>query len=270
MPGTPPFFPSIGTLPLLDYAIQFGRGVAAGVIGQSYDVRRLTEPVGATGAISSQVPIYTNYPCRLRRTTSKMVIENDIFSLICYEGTCDNTVLEIGDQLTETGYEAMEAGVYIFAQARPTRESLFMRAESNISITRMKPGAGLAADQPVSGWTADDGLGSVQKSTEQVLTLTNGSYSFQAEGASPASLQVGLQPIKDIKDTPRSAAAGTWPVALYREKFLCYIPLFPGESLNELDRLNFPNEDRYEIATLYTSETSFLSGWIAIVEKLGV
>jgi hypothetical protein len=160
----PPFFPWIGTMPIIDGVIQFGRGVAAGVVGQSYDIRRLDAPTGATGSISSQPPIYTNYPARLRRTTKKLAIENDIFGLICYEATCDNRVLLLFDQMTETGYEPMENGVYIMAQARPTRETLWMRAESNISITRMVPEAGQVAQQPESGWVATPGYGGVEKS----------------------------------------------------------------------------------------------------------
>lgn len=275
--SNPGFFPSLGTLPILDFAIQFGRGVAAGVIGQTYDVRRLLQPVAANQSISSQDPIFTNYPFRLRRTTSKVEIENDIFSLICYKATGDNRFLIKGDQLTETGYKPEQDGVYIMAQDRPTRETLFMRAESNISITRMAPSAGKAIDQPVSGWASGsqpdpdaNGYGGVTKEGEEVLTLTNGVFSFESSGASPASLQAALQPIKDVKDTSKSVAGGEMPVSLYREKFLAYVPIFPGESLNELDRLNFKNEDRYEVATIYTSENSFLSGWICIVEKMAV
>ena len=46
------------------------------------------------------------------------------------------------------------------------------------------------------------------------------------------------------------------------------MPLLPGEAPRELDRANFPNEDRYELASIYTSEQR-LYGVIAIVEKLG-
>jgi hypothetical protein len=269
--GSAPFFPSLGTLPLLDGVIQMGRGIAAAVIGQTYDVRRLTQPIPATGSISSQIPVWTNFPARLRRITSKLAIEDDIWGLICFEATCDNRQLQLLDELTETGYEAMTNGCYIYAQARPTRETLWMRAESNIAITRMMPTAGAAAQQPSAGWVADTvGLGTVQKDTEHVLTLNNGVYAFSGAGASPASIQCGLQPTTKLTDTSKSSAAGSWPTALYREKFLAYIPLLPGEQLVELDRLNFPNSDRYEIGTIYTSETTGIAGYLLILEKLGV
>lgn len=265
-----PFFPSLGTMPLLDNIIQIGRGIAAGVIGQTYDIRRLTQPTGATGSVSSQPTVYTGFPARLRRTTTKVGIEDDIFSLICYIATCENTCLQLLDEMTETGYEPKTNGVYIFAAERPTRETLWMRAESNISITRMSPGAGSAANQPTSGWAESTGFGGIQKDTEAVLTLANGSYAFRSEGASPASIQCGLQPLNKIMDTSRGVAAGEWPVSLYREKFLAYLPLLPGEQITELDRLNFPNSDRYEIAVIYSSEETGIAGYILVVEKLGV
>ena len=269
--GSPPFFPSLGTMPLIDGIIQLGRGIASGVLGQTYDVRRLLDPTPATGSISSQIPVWTNFPARIRRTTSKLVIEDDIWGLICYIAMCDNRVLQLLDEMTETGYEAMTNGCYIFVQARPTRETLWMRAESNIAITRMMPTAGSAAQQPSAGWVADTvGLGTVQKDTEHVLTLNNGVYAFSGSGASPASIQCGLQPTTKVTDTSKSSAAGAWPTALYREKFLAYVPLLPGEQLNELDRLNFPNSDRYEIATIYTSELTGIAGTLLILEKLGV
>jgi hypothetical protein len=265
------FFPSLGTLPLLDGVIQTGRGVAAAVIGQTYDVRRLTAPTPANGSVSSQTPVLTGFPARLRRTTSKLAIENAVFDLLCYEATCDNRELVLMDELTETGYEAMENGVYVFAQARPTRETLWMRTDANIAITRPIPAVGQAAQQPSSGWVANtNGYGGVQKDTELVMTLTNGSYAFSSVGASPASIPCGLQPLNRIKDTGTGVAAGKWPTALYREHYLAYIPLLPGEQLSELDRLNFPNSDRYEIALIYSSEMTGIGGYILIVEKLGV
>jgi len=277
LPSPPLFFPSLGTLPVLDGAIQTGRGVAAGVIGQTYDVRCLLQPNPATGSISSQVAIYTSYPARLRRITKKISIEDDIFSLVCFEATCDNRIFfDINSngtqtiEMTETGYESGVSGIYSFAQARPTRETLWMRTEANVAITRMSPTAGLASQQPVSGWVAanEGTYGGIQKDTEAVLTLNSGVYSFSSSGASPASVQCGLQPLNRIKDTSSSVAAGKWPTALYREMFLAYIPLIPGEQLSELDRLNFPNSDRYEIAVIYTSEQTGIQGYITVVEKL--
>ncbi len=271
------FFPSLGTLPILDGAIQTGRGVAAGVIGQTYDVRCLYQPTAATGSISSQVPVYTNYPARLRRTMKKVAIEDETFTLICFEATCDNRIFfnlnANGTQpieMTETGYESGSNAVYAFAQARPTRETLWMRTESNIAITRMNPSAGKASQQPISGWVGADAgtYGGVQKDTESVLTLNSGAYTFSDASASPASIQCGIQPLNRLKDATKSSAAGKWPVTLYRELYLAYIPLLPGEQLNELDRLNFPNSDRYEVAIIYTSENTGISGYLMVVEKL--
>jgi hypothetical protein len=271
----------MGLLPIIDGITQIGRGIGAGIEGQTYEVRCLNLPTPATGSISSQVPVYTNYPARLERTTTKIKIEDDIFSLVCFEAICDNRVLVALNQppngpqpieLTETGYEAGSNAVYAFAQARPTRATLWMRTDNNIAITRPLPTAGQVAQQPQSGWVgASEGtFGGINKNNESVLTLNNGSFSFSNSGASPASIQVGLQPLNKIKDISKSVSASKWPVSLYREMYLAYIPLIPGEQLSELDRLNFPNSDRYEIALIYTSEQTGISGYICVIEKLSV
>lgn len=265
------FFPSLGFLPLIDGAIQEGRGVAASVLGQTYDVRRINS--STNGSISSNAALYTSFPARIRRTSKKVAIENTIFDLVCFEATCDNRVLEIGDEMTETGYEAMANGVYVMAQARPTRETLWMRCESNVAITRMMPAAGQEAQQPTFGWSAaqSGAYGGVDKRTEAVLTLTNGTYAFSTQpGATPAGVVCGLQPLNRIRDTSTRVAAGKWPSALYREHFIAYLPLLPGEQIVELDRISLQNSDRYEVALVYTSETTGIAGYILIVEKLGV
>lgn len=266
------FFPWLGIMPTLDGIIQMGGGIDAGINGQPHDVRRLTCPSPANTSISSQDPVLEGFPCVMRRTTSKVKIEDAIFDLVCFEGTCDNRLLELGDLFQETGYKARANGIYTFVQARPTRESLFIRTESNIAITRPMPTAGQMAQQPASGWAAAPDLtwGGIDKVNESVLTLCDGVYAFAGVNASPASIQCGLQPINKIKDTSRSVAAGKWPVALYREAFLAFVPFLPGETISELDRLNFPNSDRYEVMLVHTSEETGVNGYVCIVEKLGV
>lgn len=255
---------------VIDQAIQLtqGQGIAQ-VVGQSYDVRRLSDTTNVS--ISSNEPIISGFPASIRRYTTKVALENDIFSLLSFVAVCDNRALELGDEMTETGYKAMANGVYILAQMRPLQETIWMRAESNIAITRMMPSAGQEAQQPSSGWVAatPGTIGAVDKRSELVLTLTDGTYAFAAQGASPAGVSCGLQPLNRIRDTAKGTAAGKWPTALYREHFVAYLPLIPGEAIVELDRLNFPNSDRYEVAVVYTSEQTGIAGYIMIVEKLG-
>lgn len=245
----------------IDSKIQRGRGKAASKLGQTYTQYRL----GSTsGSITSGTPIATNFPARIAKA-SKKAIENQSFDLLVMEATCDNRTLEIGDLLVETGYGS-DNGQYWVAQKRPTRETLWVRAESNCNITRPMPTAGAASQQPASGPELVDGWAGVQKDTEQILTLQNGLYSFTSTaGATKAVIPAGLQPLNRIKD----ARDPDIPTALYREHFLVYLPLLPGAILNELDRISFSNMgDAYEIALMFTTEQTGLSGWILIVEKL--
>lgn len=260
-----PFIPPFDTLQEIDEAIQVGRGAAAAVIGQNYDVYRLSD--STNGSILSGSPVYTNFPARIRRISTKTAIEDAIFDLVLFQATCDNRALLVGDTFQETGYEAQEAGVYVMVQARPTRETLWMRCESNCALSRPMPTAGQAAQLPSSGAVAVLGYGGYQKDTEQMLTLVDGLYAYSSvPGLSPASVQVGIQQlnrIRDSKDPP-------FPVTAYREHFLLYIPPTPGEELNEMDRINAANGDRYQIASILQTADAGLAGWITICERLGV
>lgn len=247
----------------IDGAIQEGRGAAAATIGQSYDVRRLTTTTA--GSITNEVPLYTNFPAIIRKAQKKQ-IENTTFDLQVFEATCDNTYLQLGDVLTETGYRN-DSGMYTVAQMRPLRPTLIVRTEAAITITRPRPKGGRASQQPAQGAVLAPGYLGTGKKNEWPLTLVDGLYSFEPSG-SAAVVPCGLQPLNRVRDGSKNDAAGQMPTSLYREHFLAWLPLIPGDQLQELDRLNFPNADRYEIALLYTSETTGLSGHVLVVEKL--
>lgn len=248
----------------LDGVIQRGRGVAANVLGQTYDAYRLG---GTTNdAVISGTPAIAGFAARIFKAEKK-AIENTTFALIVFEATCDNRKLELQDVFVETGYKN-DGGVWTLAQMRPTRETLWVRTEGNCLITRPYPTAGNASNMPTSGNVfegADGEYSGTEKAEEQVLTLSAGLYAFTSAGSTPASVQCGLQPLSRIQD---GTSLGT-PTDLYRERYLAYVPMLPGEQLNELDRINFPNSDRYEVAMIYTSDLTGFSGYIAVVEKLG-
>jgi hypothetical protein len=281
------FLPSLGTMPQIEDALQQVQGVAAAILGQTYNVLRLGN--NASGSIFDEDPIATNFPLSPLKA-SKKSIENDTFNLLVFIGTCDNRTLQLGDLLVETGFEA-EAGnawggssawggagaewgggtadVFAFAQRRPMHESLFVRCESQISITRPQPHGGQSGQQPVSGWVDAPGHMGIDKAREWPLVLTDGSYDFvppSTPNVIPAAVPAGLTQLQRLSD----ARDPDIPVTLYRERFMAYIPLLPGVQLTELDRINFPNEDRYQLASLYTSEQTGLAGYILICEKLSV
>lgn len=249
---------------------QEGAGLAATYDGQYYRVQRLLQPSPANGSISNQVPIFTAYRARIRRFTLKVAIENEVYNLLVFNAFCDTRKLKPQDVLTEWGTFS-DGGVYTYVQHRVTRETLFIRTESNINITRPMPVAGKATQQPISGTVFVPGLGGIDKETEEPLSLTNGIYTFDDPVAPLASVWAGMQPVHRIGDTSRTTPAGQMPASLYRERFTIFIPLLPGVFLNELDRLNFPaTGDRYEVMQLFTTMQTGISGYICVCEKLGV
>lgn len=267
-PIQPIFLPLLGSTGIINDAIAQGRGAAAAVLGQSFDVRRMD--ANTTGSVSSNDPVLTGLPARIRRTTSKVMIENTTFDALVYNAMVDERQLQLQDLLTETGPGPYtDGGHFTFVQHRVTRETLWIRTESNCTITRPWPAAGRSDQQPVSGATETMGWGGTTKQGEQILTLTNGAYAFEdAATATPATIYCGLQPMNKIGDTSRSTAAGKIPTAIYRERFCIYIPDLPGVMVNELDRINAPSTDRYEIMLYHSSDAIGLTGIIAICEKL--
>jgi hypothetical protein len=264
--------PSFGQMTLINSAIQAGRGASAAVTGQTYDVRRLDSKT--SGSISNNKPVLPAFPASIKRI-AKTKAENEIFGLLAYEATCNNLPLKIGDLCTETGY-GEDGGVYYVAQKRPLRETIWMRAESAINITRPQGTAGAVSQQPTpqQGWVvAPTGTWSgIAKNTEEVLTLTNGLYSFSSDpAASPAVVYAGLQPRPIVKPgtEPKLPGVGKLATTLDIETFVIYLPLLPGEEVSEYDRIAFSQiGDRYEVHLVFTTADTGLAGYIIIATKL--
>lgn len=257
----------MGVTPLLDGAKQFGRGVIGAVAGQTYNVQRLTS--GVSGSITNAPYLYQNLGVSFRRITTRSVIENATFDLLVYEGKCDIRYHELGDLFTETGFRS-DGGAFTLVQMRPLRQNVFMRTESPVTITRPRPSGGRTSQQPISGSVVAPGYVGLAKAGEQVLTLQDGLYSFVDGAANPAVVRCGIQMTSRVRDGSRNDAAGSLPTELYRAEFWCYVPLLPGEMLTEIDRLNFGNcSDRYQIASMLTTDNTGVSGYIIKVEKLG-
>ncbi len=259
----------------LDQAIQLGQGAAASVLGQPYDVRRLDTTTNVS--VSSNAPLLHGFPVALREYKLKAAVEGMPFDLLTYAATCNNqsllNLIETASgygltsiQLTETGYEAGNSGVYTLARVRPMQETLLVRTELTVSITRPFPTAGAAATMPVTPgtWLEDEGYGGTPKSTEQVLTLANGMYAFEGAGAEMATVYVGVIQQRRIKDTNPLHT----PMTLPGGEFYIWIPDLPGVILKRNDRIN--GGDRFEIASFYNSEDTGLSGYICVCRMMGV
>jgi hypothetical protein len=250
-------------LQIIDSAIQQGKGAEASVLGQAFTVQRLTSSTNV--GVSSAPALYKNFPIVFERTTTKVKIENESFSLLSFELTCNNTYLKTGDLLTNTGFGADPNGVYTLASKRPRRPTIAMRTEWNCFISRPMPPAGAATQQPGSGAVFTPGYAGVTKASEHILTLVDGMYEFTATpGSQTASVYCGLQPTSRVRDVKEPPIPTAHPVP----RFMAYVPTLPGEQLNERDIINLPNSDRYGIESLYSTDTTGLAGYVLICEKL--
>lgn len=229
--------------------------------GQTYDVRRLSNTTN--GSITNNSPIISGFTMSPWRETSKKEVENTFFDTLLFRGICDNRQLQIGDILTQTG-SRNDGSIFTLAQMRDLHPNIFVRTEQAASLSRPRPTAGAASQQPGSGVIGTSGYAGFEKDNEQYLTLKNGSYAFSYDSSRPqASLQIGIQPLNRVRDGNVEL-----PTALYREHYVIYIPMFPGDMLNELDRIRLPSMDSYEVAELFSSDTTGLSGYVCIVERI--
>lgn len=257
----------------LDSKVQYGRGKAADVYGQVYNVYRLRTQ---NGSIFSAPPIFADFAISPEKAP-KTKAENQTYDLQIFAGTCDNSLLKLGDVFREVNPQDPPGDQLVFAQRRRFKgQSLFIRCEATISVTRPAPRGGRIDQMPASGVVAAQGYFGVFKRGEFGMKLTNGEYYFASQllqpspGANTAFQGLAGVPAALLQDKRiRDAVAPKIPVALFREHFVIYVPLLNGIQLQELDRLNFPNSDRYEIASFFTSETAGFSGYICICEKLG-
>lgn len=248
-------------LPDLDAIIQEGRGIASSLLGQTYDVRRLSATT--SGSIMSNAPVIASFPAYIRKA-KKVAIENQTFDLEVFEFKCDNRTLQLGDVLKETGYQARPSNVYVFAQYRPPRETICVRVEAWVSITRPQPKGGAASQQPGAGVVRQSRYMGVTKAGEQVLTLVNGTYAFDAAGSTPASVPAALSQLNRVRDGSDPKNLST---PLYRTHWAAYLPPLDVK-IDDLDRITFGNGDRYEATSVYPAMDFGLQGTIMILEKL--
>ena len=247
----------------VDGKIQYGRGRAANVLGQTYTVYRLGPK--SNGSILNGKPVYNKFQMRGEKS-SKKALENATFDLLAFTFEVDNLKLERGDILVETGYKS-DNGIWMFAQDRPTRESVFMRVETKCFISRPNTGAGSSAQQVAgSGVVVSRAWGATYKGIEEYLTLAGGVYTFKSppDATMGATIPIGIQPLNRVRD----GTIPKVPTKQYRTHHLVFVPLVIGEQLNEQDRINAATGDRYEIMEVHSTVEVGLSGYICIVEKL--
>ena len=242
------------------------KGYIASIYGETYDVRRIDANTNVS--VMFNTPVYSLYQARIWRDTSRTVIEATPFDLIIYIADADNTNLVFGDILTESveSYHPLGASYY-YVQARPTRELLLARADLSMTVWRPEPEGGAADQFPTTGSTFATGYGSTPKSSELVLTLAGGQYSWEPGAvATPAFVQCGMQPQNRTVPDER---LGT-PTDLPRDRFALYVPALPGVELRMSDRftMNDTNASRFEILQVFSAMQWGFTGYICTVQNI--
>lgn len=259
----------------LDRILSYGGGVEAGITGQRYDVRRLTER--SNGSILTQAPVIPSFPVVLERTTSKKIIEDEPFSLVIFDGDCDYSKLQLGDVLSGSGLDPFgSASSFVYAQHRPTREALFVRTESVATITR--PNAEAATD-PIAtpgavpaapGWTYGDytppsagpnTYAGRDPATDLTLLLIAGQYSFG--NGTPAQVPIGIAPVSRV-----GTSGGTqFAENLSQTRFYGYLPPMPGVTLQRLDRIDVPARGTSYVVSMTYADSVGLVGTVCVLEQ---
>jgi hypothetical protein len=249
----------------IDLAIQAGRGAAASVLGQTYDVYRLSS--ASNGSILDGEPVITGYQGRLRRITDRKAIEADPLELIVAEFTLSNVDLELGDILVETGYES-DGGRWCFAQARPTRESLFVRCEELVQIYRPRVGNLVPTGTPNAATPGapfvSSTFASSDVSTRESLSLTDGVYNFSPPNIAAADIPIGIQMTARAGGTRANALPSSSATA----RFVGYIPPLPGITINSDDVLYLDDDHSYIVNSALQEAPGF-QGTVMVLELMG-
>lgn len=248
---------------LIDGAIQQGRGAAATVVGQMYDVYRLTTQ---SGQVVSGTALYKNFPAKLTRWKNTKDIENEDLGAIVFAATCNNLYLQIGDILVGLGSQGYrsDGAMYVVADERPLKQTVVVRCEQSATITRpttSTSNVSLNVGKPTVVTT----YSGITKSTETSLVLNNGQYSWSTSGTA-AMVPFGLQPTHRLREYPASKL----PTDTRKETFIGFLPATPGVIIEENDVISSGSAgDRYRVEQNYIAEHG-LQGQILIVEKLVV
>jgi hypothetical protein len=258
MSGTPPGVPN--ALAALGSGLQKMRGGFAGAYAPSFSVYRVSSATPATGVLSGTSS--GALPITLERTVSRGVLENQMFEVLSFAGTCDNRNLNLGDLVQQ----ASDGGVYCFAQYRPPEDSIFVRCESLATFSRPMPDGGRSDQQPASGAVYEDAYFGEYHAGEWPLTVTAGSFAYVTPAGSPvsAAVPIGLQPTSRVRDEQQPQI----PEGAFHAEFFAYIPPLKGLTLSQRDRIYVPGSAGYQIISLYSSQQVGLIGTIAKLETL--
>ena len=258
------------SLAQIQAAIDKGRGKAATVLGQTFNVYRLNSY--STGSIIQPsnlvIPGFRAY---VKHDSKRIEIESNVIvkAVPRFSFTCDSTNIQLGDVFVERAdsfrHEVStpyDGNIFTFAYFRPIRRYVMVSTPISGQISR-------ARNNPNSVDSGQVPWGAMSKSLEQVLILRNGYYSWEAYGGSqsPAVIPMAIQATAGKGELPEPKLR--LPTDVKRQTWDIYCGLLPGYIPTESHIVTGANGDRYYIQTPAFNAVGFV-GVQAICEKLRV
>jgi hypothetical protein len=251
----------------LDSIVQYGRGVAADIIGEPYDIYRLSD--GSDGRtpssgsiINTENKIYSDLRIRMMRSNAAIAEENtNIYDMI-FAGMCDAGVLKVGDVACRIHPYRNDYEMFTVADLRPLSYNVFVRTEIQASLS-VSWGSG--DSEQLLGYVKYQGAG---KQNERAIILRDGYYYIgdpDDADFSPAVVPLGIQPYKRLGPTPEIKQ----PTTTHRSELFIYVPILNGLYLEPGYIISDQNGNRYQIQNV-TSFTVGLQGYQLIAESLFV
>jgi hypothetical protein len=238
-------------------------GFANGFGQQGFKVYRLSPSTPAAGILSG-TPVLT-IPASLKRTVSRGALENQLFELVTFDATCDNSQLVLGDILEYPD----DGSIYCYAQYRPPEDPIFVRCDAPAFLRRPTDAASDAVGT-VTQWTATTGADEVTQANALAMTVTNGAYAFVA-GGSTATIPIGIQPTTRA----RPGHAEAVPTSTSIERFVGYAPPLgvPSSAVpireNDVFEIQDGSDVAYVVEQVYASGLVGLVGTVMLLNKIG-
>ncbi len=236
----------MATLAHIDGRVQYARGKASRVVGQTYDVYRLSSKTSPTGVVSASSRIAANIRVQFEAKPSNREIEVSTgVKFLSYEGLLDVRKFTYGDVFVQrTDSYEYEGMTYVLMSRRPMpRISLFASAPkpyATLSRPESNPAHIDSGRVPTSVPVKD---------REWPLTLSNGYYSFQQTGT-PVSVPVGYS-FTRARGMPKSdTTLGELWDDTERSIWDMFVPNLKGQPLIPRDIVTGGNGDRYEIVAV--------------------
>ena len=245
----------------LDSALQYSRGLVAGIIGPAYAVYR----VGPTsyGSVLDGPPVIPLISARFERVTDRKIVEDQTYELATYLSILDATRLILGDVIVGT------EGTFVHAQRGLNQQTVSVRCEAVATIQRPRDLAALVAPPSTipGGPRVGGGHDSTSQVTNDVLALVAGQYGFALESSAPVAARVplGLQPTARVGGSRPDAL----PDSELPARYVGYLPPL-GIDVEPNWILVVDDAHRYVISAAFSSGSTGIAGSVLVLERDGV